>query len=174
MSAFASPDETNDILRPARVRTIVASFLVALLLGFLPWPDLRVVPDFTALVLVFWCVRQPRRIGLGIGWVLGLVADAGNGVLLGQHALAYAVLAFLSVTFSRRILWFKPWGQAAHVLALLAIGQSIELLVRLSAGAEFPGVWLVVGPLLGAALWPAASWLLLLDQRLPAKPQQVL
>src|SRR5207253_2899105 len=98
---------------PARASTIIASFALALFLDFLPWRDLRLVPDFVALVLAFWCVRQPRLVGLGIAWALGLVSDAGNGVLLGQHALAYSVLAFLAIWMSRRILWFGPGQQDA-------------------------------------------------------------
>ena len=61
----------SQILLPARISTIVASLLGALLLDFLPWPDLRLVPDFVALVIVFWCVRQPRLVGLGVAWALG-------------------------------------------------------------------------------------------------------
>jgi len=160
-----APDKPQHILLPVRVSTIVASFAVALLLAFLPWGDLRLVPDFVAVVLVFWCVHQPRRVGLGVGWAIGLIADAGNGVLLGQHALSYALLAFFAITLSRRILWFGPWYQALHVAALLVFGQVVVVLVRLAAGAALPGWPVFVGPLAGAALWPFVSWLLLLPQR---------
>lgn len=159
------PDSPQHILMPVRASTIVASFAVALLLNFLPWKDLRLVPDFVALVLCFWCVRQPRLVGLGAGWALGLLADAGNGVLLGQHALAYSVLAFLSIWLSRRILWFGAMQQALHIAPLLVVAQGVALLVRVVAGAGFPGWTLLVGPLLGALLWPVLTWLLLMPQR---------
>jgi len=159
------PDSPQHILMPVRIRTIVASFAVALLLNFLPWSDLRLVPDFVALVLCFWCVRQPRLVGLGVAWTLGLLADAGNGVLLGQHALAYSLLAFLAIWLSRRVLWFGPLQQAFHVAPLLLAAQGVVLLVRLAAGGSFPGWTLAVGPLIGAALWPVLSWLLLMPQR---------
>ena len=155
----------SQILMPVRAGTIVASFALALFLNFLPWPDVRVVPDFVALVLAFWCVRQPRLVGIGIGWMIGLVADAGNGVLLGQHALAYSLLAFLAIWLSRRILWFGPGLQALHVALMLLVTQGVALLVRLAAGDPFPGWAILVGPLAGAMLCPAASWLLLLPQR---------
>jgi len=159
------PDSPQHILRPVRLSTIFLSFLGALLLNFLPWTDLRLVPDFVALVLCFWCVRQPRLVGLGVAWTLGLLTDAGNGVLLGQHALAYSVLAFLSIWFSRRVLWFGTAQQALHVAALLLVCQGVLLLVRLAVGAGFPGWAMLVGPLLGAVLWPPLSWLLLMPQR---------
>lgn len=164
---------SEQLLRPARVRTIVASFAVALFLDFLPWPDLRLVPDFVALVLSFWCVRQPRLVGLGVAWALGLVVDAGNGVLLGQHALAYSLLAFLAIWWSRRILWFGPLLQALHVAVMLLIAQTLVLLVRLAAGDAFPGWALYVGPLAAALLWPMITWLLLLPQRRLEREQTI-
>jgi len=143
---------SHQILQPVRVSTIIASFALALFLNFLPWRDLRLVPDFVALVVVFWCVRQPRLVGLGVAWTLGLVTDAGNGVLLGQHALAYSLLAFLGIWLSRRILWFGPGLQALHVGAMLVAAQGVSLLVRLAAGNDFPGWPILVGPLAGAIL----------------------
>ena len=163
----------SQILMPVRASTILGSFALALFLNFLPWPDVRVVPDFVALVLAFWCVRQPRLVGIGIGWMIGLVADAGNGVLLGQHALAYSLLAFLAIWLSRRILWFGPGLQALHVALLLLVSQGAALLVRLAAGDPFPGWVILVGPLVGAALWPAATWLLLLPQRRTEREQAI-
>jgi len=164
---------SQQILQPVRVSTIIASFALALFLNYLPWRDLRLVPDFVALVLVFWCVRQPRLVGLGVAWTLGLLTDAGNGVLLGQHALAYSLVAFLSIWLSRRILWFGPGLQALHVGAMLLVAQGVGLLVRLAAGNDFPGWPIVVGPIAGAALWPLASWLLLLRQRRAAREQTI-
>ena len=155
----------SQILQPVRLSTIVASFVGALLLDFLPWPDLRLVPDFVALVIVFWCVRQPRLVGLGVAWTLGLLTDAGNGVLLGEHALAYSLAAFIALWLSRRILWFGPALQSLHVALILVTAQAAQLIVRLAAGDPFPGWAIFVGPVVAAALWPAASWLLLMPQR---------
>lgn len=163
----------SQILMPVRASTILGSFALALFLNFLPWPDLRVVPDFVALVLAFWCVRQPRLVGIGIGWMVGLVTDAGNGVLLGQHALAYSLLAFLAIWLSRRILWFGPGLQALHVALLLLVSQGAALLVRLAAGDPLPGWAILIGPLAGAALWPAVTWLLLLPQRRTEREQAI-
>ncbi|HTQ76695.1 MAG TPA: rod shape-determining protein MreD [Burkholderiales bacterium] len=170
--AFSSDGGAQPILLPVRAGTIVASLGLAVLADFLPWRHVALAPDFAALVLAFWCVQQPRLVGLGIAWILGLLTDVGNGVLLGQHALAYSLLAFAAITLSRRILWFGAWGQALHVAPLLLAAQGVSALVRLAAGAEFPGWSIAVGPLVGAALWPLASAILLLPQRRPVEVDQ--
>ncbi len=169
---LSSAPRAQAILLPVRASTILVSLAAALLANFLPWKNVALVPDFMALVLAFWCVRQPRLVGLGAAWLLGLLTDVGNGVLLGQHALAYSLLAFTAITLSRRILWFPLWGQALHIAALLLFAQAVAALVRLAAGAEFPGWTIAVGPLLGAALWPVVTVVLLLRQRRPAESDE--
>ena len=166
------PDRSQ-ILLPVRLSTILGSLVLAMFLDFLPWRDLRVVPEFVALVVTFWCVRQPRVVGLGAAWTLGLLTDAGNGVLLGQHALAYSLLTFLAIWLSRRILWFGIGLQALHVAVMLLVAQAVTLLVRLAAGDGFPGWPIVIGPLFGAALWPFVTWLLLLPQRRAERQQAI-
>lgn len=167
MDSVSAPQR---ILLPVRMSTIALSFAVALVLNFLPWGNVMLVPDFVAIVLVFWCVRHPRMVGLGIGWLLGLLTDAGNGVLLGQHALAYSLLAFGAISLSRRILWFGLGQQALHVAALLVGAEAVALVVRLAAGAEFPGWALLVSPLSGALLWPVVTVILLAPQRRAVEP----
>jgi rod shape-determining protein MreD len=124
-------------------------------------------------VLAFWCVRQPRLIGLGAAWTVGVMTDAGNGVLLGQHALAYSMLAFLCIWLSRRILWFGIGLQALHIAVILLVTQATTLLVRMAAGDSFPGWPIIIGPLAGAVLWPLVTWLLLLPQRRPEREQTI-
>src|SRR5437773_978555 len=116
MAYFEQPQR---ILLPVNIWYMAFTVLLALLFNLMPWRDLIGVPDMVALVLTFWCVHQPRKMGIGIAWFVGLVMDAGDGSLLGQHAFAYAFLAFGAISLYRRILWFSLWQQAAHVLVLL-------------------------------------------------------
>jgi rod shape-determining protein MreD len=155
------------ILLPVNVGFMAFTVVLALLFNLLPWRSLAGVPDMTALVIAFWCVHQPRKMGIGTAWVVGLLMDAGDGALLGQHAFAYAFLAFAAISLHRRILWFSLWQQAAHILLLLLASQALMLAVRMIAGGAFPGPMYFSGSLIGAALWPAATFLLLLPQRRP-------
>jgi rod shape-determining protein MreD len=160
-------EQPQRILLPVNVGYMALTVVLAMLFDLMPWNDLVGVPDMVALVLAFWCVHQPRKMGIGIAWFVGLIMDAGYGALLGQHAFAYAFLAFGAITLHRRILWFSQWQQAAHVLVLLLASQCLMLVVRLVAGGVFPGPLYFAESLTAAALWPTATFLLLLPQRRP-------
>ena len=160
------------ILLPVNGIFIGFSVLLALLFNMLPWRDVTGVPDLLALVLVFWGVHQPRKVSVGIAWMLGLVMDAGNGALMGQHAFAYAVLVFAANALSRRLLWFPLWPQALHVLFMMLGCQVLMLAVRLATGSPFPGFLYFLGSPIAAALWPVVTLLLLAPQRRPESVDQ--
>jgi rod shape-determining protein MreD len=153
------------ILQPVKVSFMIASLVAAFAFNLLPWQDVRGVPDLLALVLTFWCVHQPRKMGIGIAWVLGLLMDASNGVLIGQHALAYTALAYAAQGLHRRILRFTLLQQALHVLVLLMASQLAMLAARMIAGGTFPGWSFFLGSVIGAALWPLVTFVLLAPQR---------
>lgn len=160
---------SNRILQPARTWFIYASLLAALGLTYIPIGRLPGVPDWVALVLAFWCMREPLRIGMGTGFMFGLLVDIGHGAAMGQHALAYVVLCYLAGTMSRRVMWFPAVQQAVHVMPILLLAQLIMVAVRLLGGAEFPGWWYFGSSLSGALLWAPLSFLLLLPQYQPVE-----
>jgi rod shape-determining protein MreD len=92
----------QQLLLPANPLFIVFSLIAALLLNFLPLGRAPYMPDFLALVLMFWAVHQPRRVGIGVAFVFGLAMDVHQVALLGQHALAYSLLTFLAIMVHRR------------------------------------------------------------------------
>ncbi|MFN7641397.1 MAG: rod shape-determining protein MreD, partial [bacterium] len=96
--------------------------------------------------------------------------DVHRGSVLGQHALAYAVLNFFAIAIHRRLLWFTVVSQALHVLPLLAAAHLVALGVRLMVGGNFPGWSMVLAPVIEATLWPLATLLLLLPQRRAPDP----
>lgn len=162
---FDPRSDSQQLLAPAKVGFVALSVIVALVFNLLPWRDLRGVPDLVALVITFWAIHQPRFMGIGIPFLVGLLMDAANGVLFGQHALAYAVLSFLANALHRRLLWFPAWAQAIHVLVLFMLAQVLMLFVRMFAGSTFPGWSYFLGSVVAAALWPMATFVLLAPQR---------
>jgi rod shape-determining protein MreD len=162
----------SELLLPARPVFIAASLVAALMFNMLPLGRHPAMPDLLAVVLVFWNVHQPRRVGVGLAFAFGLLIDVHESALLGQHALAYTLLSFGAISVHRRLLWFTVPSQAVQVLPLFLMAHAVSLIVRLLAGSSFPGWNLLFAPLIEASLWPIASILLLLPQRRPPDPDE--
>ncbi len=164
----------HQLLLPASPFFIWISLIIALALNMLQnmglWGRAAWAPDVLALVLVFWSIHQPQRVGIGAAFVFGILLDVHQGALLGQHALSYTVLSFLAIAIHRRLLWFSVPSQALQVLPLFAASHAIELAARMVTGGSFPGFWMLLAPLLESLLWPVVSVLLLLPQRRAPNP----
>ena len=164
----------QQLLLPANPFFIYGTLLVALLLNMLQnigfWGRAAWVPDLLALVLVFWSVHQPLRVGIGAAFVFGLCLDVHQGGLLGANALAYTVLSFFAITIHRRLLWFSVPSQALQVLPLFFAAQIIALGAKMLAGGSFPGFTMFLAPLAQSVLWPVVSVLLLVPQRRAPDP----
>jgi rod shape-determining protein MreD len=160
----AAPEE---ILRPVQPWFIVVTIVLALLANLVPATGvaLALKPDFIALVLLYWCIKEPRYVGVGTAWFVGLVMDVGDATLFGQHALAYAFLAYAAEYFRRRVLRFPLWQQAAQVALLLSLCAGLVFLVRMFGGAPLPRWTYAVPPFVGALLWPGTTLVLQWPQR---------
>lgn len=153
------------ILLPVNPYFIALSLVVAFLVNLMPWGRIPMMPDFVALVLMFWNIHQPRKVGMGIAFVLGLLMDVHNASLLGEHALAYTLLSYGAIMIHRRVLWFTLFSQALSVLPLLLLAHAVPFVIRLATGAAFPGWWPLAAGVVEAILWPPLSALLLAPQR---------
>ena len=166
------PRGNDQLLLPANPLFIAFTLVAAFALNLVPLGRQPAMPDALAVVLVFWSVHQPRRVGVGVAFLFGLLMDVHQGALLGQHALAYALLGFVAIAMHRRLLWFGLLEQAVQVLPLFLAAHGVQLAVRLMAGDMFPGWWWLLAPVAEALLWPPATLLLLAPQRRAPDPDE--
>ena len=139
------------------------SVLVALLLGLLPLPAWMQPyrPYWLALVIAYWLIEEPERIGLGIAFACGLAADLAFGSLLGEQALRLTVLAFIVQRFRSQLRFFPIPQQALAIGGLLLNDRVVSAAVHLAVGEpQVPWAYWWA-PLLGMLLW--APLFLLLD-----------
>lgn len=149
-----------EILRPVSNLFIVTSIVGALLLNALPWQGLWLTlrPDFVAVVLLYWCTHKPLRIGIGLSWAIGILADVGDASLFGQHALSYTVLAFGGVVLSRRIRMFDLRAQTTQVFAILLSTYAVYAIVHWQVNGQV--VWnYFLGCVTSTLLWIPLSFL---------------
>jgi rod shape-determining protein MreD len=117
------------------------------------------------MTLVFWSIYQPRKVGIGIAFLMGLVMDVHSASLLGENALAYTLLSYFAITIHRRVLWFRPSVQALHVLPLLIVMQVVQMLIQLAVTGNLPGWLYFAQSIVATLIWPIVCWLLLAPQR---------
>lgn len=144
--------------RPARQGgwIIAATFAAALVLTVTPLPGWLALlrPEWTILVLIYWCMALPERVGVGIGWTVGLLMDVLRAGLMGQHALSFGIIAYITHHLYQRLRVFPLWQQACSVLFLVALHQILMLWVKGITGQSTDS-WLEWLPVLSSMLlWP--------------------
>lgn len=135
---------------------ILLTFIIALILTMIPLPTWaqELSPHWLFLVLVYWSMAVPSRIGVGVAWLMGLLLDVSYDDLLGQHALAMAVIAFLTIKLHQRLRVFPVWQQAIVILVFSLIYDMINLWIKGISGYA-PSVWQYILPSFTTAfIWP--------------------
>lgn len=157
-----SMNSKPEIQRPVSGAFIVVSILAALFLNGLPWEGIWLMlrPDFVALVMLYWCMHKPLRVGIGLSWAVGIFADVADASLFGQHALAYTLLAFGGVVLHRRLQMFDLRHQTIQVFGIFVLTYAMYALVNWQVNGYM--VWLYfLGCLTSTLLWMPLSILML-------------
>ena len=147
-----------EIQRPVSNALIAFSVLFALFLNGLPWEGIWLMlrPDFVAVVMLYWCTHKPMRVGIGLSWAVGILADVADASLFGQHALAYTLLAFGGVVLHRRLQMFELRQQTTQVLGIFAVTYGVYALVHWQVSGYV--VWpYLLGCLTSTLMWAPLS-----------------
>lgn len=135
---------------------IAITFIIALMLTLVPLPEWAkaVRPEWVAMVLIYWCIALPDRVGIVVAFFIGIFLDVSSGSLLGQSSLALAVVAFLSIKLHQRMRLFPVWQQAMSVLLLVTLHQMITLWIKGLIGQTSPGWAYWLPSVSSMMLWP--------------------
>lgn len=157
---FELPSLTPRIEPRKEWRVIALSLLVAFLLKQIPWQGwaLLLRPDFVLIMLLFWAQRRQDGISFGLAFALGLVTDVQDGVVLGQHALAYCTGVFLVQHFQRRLAMFTLWHQVMQIFPLLLLTEVVALVAGWLSTRTPQGGWVVASAITGTLLWWAVAY----------------
>ncbi|MDG9923814.1 MULTISPECIES: rod shape-determining protein MreD [unclassified Pseudomonas] len=132
------------------------TLILALLLSVAPMPQFMEIgrPLWLALLLSYWVLAVPHRIGMVSAWCLGLVQDVLFGSLLGQNALILTLIIFLVLSLQRRLQMFPMWQQSLVLLVVFGIAQLVQLWLNALTGNRPPTLAFVLPALISALLWP--------------------
>jgi rod shape-determining protein MreD len=140
------------------VGAIALSLFAALLLTAVPLPAGAAVwrPAWVAMVIIYWCLAMPERIGVFLAWGIGLMLDVLHGAILGQHALGLATVAYLAVLYHQRIRVFPLIQQSLVVGFMVFLYLVSMLLIYNFLGSLHYDADYLLGALTSALLWPWA------------------
>jgi rod shape-determining protein MreD len=132
------------------------SVVAALLLGLLPLPPMLqpLRPYWLALVLAYWLIEEPDRVGLGVVFLVGLVADLAFGTLLGEQALRLVVMGFILQRFRARLRFFPISQQSLAIGGLLFNDRIVAAAIHLTLGLKALPTMFWLAPVAGMVLWP--------------------
>jgi rod shape-determining protein MreD len=135
---------------------IILSFVLSFMLAIMPLPAWASVwrPDWVAMVLIYWCIAVPQRVGIATGWLVGIIHDVLSDTLLGQHALGFCLIAYISVRFHRRVRLFPLWQQAVGVGGLIIVTELLDAWVRNILGHHLLGWHFLYPAFTSLLLWP--------------------
>lgn len=159
------PIDAAPFKQPSNLWFIWCTIVLVWLISLLPWRLWQPAPDLLLLVIAFWCVNEPRRVGMLTAFVFGLLMDVHDAGLLGAQALTYTLVAYGAVTLTRRLLRFDVVVQAIHMLPVFIGAQIVSHLVHAWLVSEWAGWQWLWSALFTVALWPLADVLLHMPQR---------
>ncbi|MDM8569129.1 rod shape-determining protein MreD [Thiotrichales bacterium HSG1] len=146
----------NLVLRPHGTWVIVLSFLFSFMLAIMPLPSWTGAwrPDWIAMVLIYWCIAIPHRVGVVTGWSVGIINDVLSDTLLGQHALCLCIIAFISVKLHLRIRLFPRLQQALAILGLVITNNLLNACIH-GISTNFQINWSIIfSAITSMILWP--------------------
>lgn len=144
------------------VWVIVCSFAVAFLLAVIPLPHtmLWARPEWVTLVLIYWVIALPQRIGILTSFLIGLLVDSLEGAALGQNALSLSVVAYVSLLLYQRLRQYNMWQQAAVVFVMVGINQMVGQWLHNLNGMSASSPLFLMPVAISALLWPGVMALL--------------
>ena len=152
--------------KTAGLVTIWITIIAGMVLAVVPMPQLVPIelgflrPDWVALVLVYWIIALPHRVGILTAWLAGIAMDVLLGSLIGQHALSYVLIAYVALSLYQRLRMFSVWQQATVLFVLLGVNQLVGFWIESIAGLADWRFWYLLPALSGAFLWPSVFLML--------------
>lgn len=159
------PIDTAPFRKPSNPRFIWFSLLLVWLISLLPWRAWPPAPDLLLLFITFWALNEPRRVGLTVAFVFGLLMDVHDAGPLGGHVLAYVLATYGAILLHKRLQLFGAVVQAVHMLPVFVMSTMLARLALSWLMGEWPGWDWLWSALITTALWPLADILLHLPQR---------
>ena len=159
------PIDATPFRRAASPGFIWLTLILVWLFSLLSWRVWLPAPDLLLLVITYWCLNEPRRVGMMTAFCFGLLMDVHDGSLLGVHALTYTLAAYGTMVLGRRLQRFNSVVQCIHMLPIFVVAKSSTRLIEGWLAGEWLGWSWLWSAIFMALLWPLVDVLFQMPQR---------
>lgn len=111
-------------------------------------------PFVLALVMMFWILETPRKMGLGRVFLIGLLLDLASFAMLGEHAFRLLLMAGVVHQLRNQFRFYPIWQQSLFMLAILYVDLVVLSGLRLIQGLPQPAIETWISPVLAFLIWP--------------------
>ena len=142
---------------------ILLTLFIAYLLAIVPFPDwaMNYRPEWVPMVLIYWAMALPYRVGIGWAWAVGLVLDILEGSILGINAISLVIIAYVTISLHQRMRMFSTLQQSGLVLALVGLNLMVCHWLLIVTGQSVPAnLMYLMAALTSAIIWPSLFQLL--------------
>ncbi len=149
--------------RAHSIWVILLSFFIAYLLAIVPFPEwaMNYRPEWVPMILIYWAMALPYRVGIGSAWAAGLVLDVLEGSTLGVNALALVVVAYVALSLHLRMRMFSTLKQSGLVLALVGLNLMLCNWLQIVTGQTVSSnLMFLMAAVTSAVIWPSLFQLL--------------
>lgn len=150
-------------VRAHAIWIILLSFSIAYLLAIVPFPEWAMIyrPEWVPMVLIYWAMALPYRVGIGSAWIVGLLLDILEGSVLGLNAMSLVILAYVTISLHQRLRMFSSLQQSGLVLALVGLNLMLCNWLQIVTGQSIPSsLMFLMAALSSAVIWPSLFQLL--------------
>ncbi|PKM13249.1 MAG: rod shape-determining protein MreD [Gammaproteobacteria bacterium HGW-Gammaproteobacteria-3] len=137
------------------------SIITAMALSIAPWPQTISAfnPDWILLVLIYWSLAVPERVGIFNGWIIGLFTDVLTGRMLGQHALTYSLVVYLCFKLHKRLRQYTLLQQGLFIFCCLFLSQLIIFWIENTQSTTHFHIYFWFPIITGTFCWPMVYFL---------------
>ena len=149
--------------RSHAIWVILLSFFIAYLLAIVPFPDWakNFRPEWVPMVLMYWVMALPYRVGIGSAWFAGLVLDILEGSALGLNAMGMVIIAYVTLSLHQRLRMFSLVQQSGLVFTLVGLNLMLTHWLQIVTGQTIASnLYFLLAALTSAIIWPSLFQLL--------------
>lgn len=111
-------------------------------------------PQWMLMFVIFSQISLPFMFNPCVAWFVGLLMDSLLGTQLGEHALVFSAICYITYILRPKFTQRPLWSQIEKVFLLVCLSQIAMLWLHVIAGQNPRTLFYWMGSVMSCAVWP--------------------